>query len=168
MNTGIIDAIRRQGIELKTEGDKLLFRPRGQVSDALRTTLQKHKPEIVALLSQPSPSYSALADLYHRYWVLPETPPGDLPIAPPRDRPSGAVCWHGGSLADVGRSGRGPGIGRTACAPSISIPVRCIWEPRGHMPLGNSIKKGRVNDDNRCAGESHWNLLTCCLPYTRR
>lgn len=79
MNTAtLIDTIRRQGIELKAEGGNLLFRPRGRVTPELRAEIVTHKIEIVALLQSqpaPTPSCSALVDLYRTYWSTPETEP---------------------------------------------------------------------------------------------
>lgn len=71
--TALLSALTRQGVELKAEGDKLLFRPRERVSEELKAKLKEYKAEVIALLSQPHPSCSALADLYTLYWETPES-----------------------------------------------------------------------------------------------
>lgn len=70
----LIDTLTKQGIELKAEGDKLLFRPSERVPEESRAELRKRKSEVVALLIESE----ALAGAYRRYWTLPETEPMEV------------------------------------------------------------------------------------------
>jgi hypothetical protein len=49
----ILSETRRRGIELRAEGDRLLFRSAQTVSPELRTSIRRHKAELLELLRRP-------------------------------------------------------------------------------------------------------------------
>ncbi len=67
----LLDTLTRQGVMLKAEGEKLLYRPPERLTPDLKAKLREHKAELLRLL-QPDPG---LADAYRVFWTLPEKGP---------------------------------------------------------------------------------------------
>lgn len=59
-------------MELRAEGDKLLFRPSERVTEGVKAKLREHKAEVLALLTEAE---TLLAETYKAYWRLPESEP---------------------------------------------------------------------------------------------
>lgn len=97
--TALIDTLTRQGVELRVDGDRLLFRPSERLSAELKAKLREHRWEILVVLKsqhtptpsssgQPQPADSGFAERVDafrsqfRSWIGPGVPLLTLPGAP--------------------------------------------------------------------------------------
>lgn len=56
----LLTELRRRGLELRPDGERLLYRPKGAVTPELAAAIRAHKPELLALLSQEAQAELAL------------------------------------------------------------------------------------------------------------
>jgi hypothetical protein len=53
--TDLLADLQQRGVELKADGERLLYRPKDALTSELHQALARHKAELLALLSQPPP-----------------------------------------------------------------------------------------------------------------
>ncbi len=81
----LVQTLRRQGIGLVADGDRLRYHPKGALTPALEAQLRRHKWAILALLSADDPEVRRRAEVMRRQ--VPEA--GPLPFLTTRDVPRG-------------------------------------------------------------------------------
>lgn len=59
----LLDALRRSGVTLESQGDRLqVIAPRGVLTEAVRLRLAEHKPELLALLAGETAAIDIVAE----------------------------------------------------------------------------------------------------------
>jgi len=134
--------LRRQGVELRADGDRLRYRaPKGVLTPALRAELTECKPEILALLRQPGVFVNAtslplqpisrdkkllLSFAQQRLWFLdqlePDSPAYNIPLAVRITGPLKVVALEQ-SINEIVRRHE---VLRTTCSSVSGQPVQVI------------------------------------------
>jgi hypothetical protein len=116
----LLAELERRGVRILVDGDRIRYRPKGVVSDALRAVIAEHRHALVARLTVDGAEVRWRADAMRAQ--LPTT--GPIPVLAARP----ITAWVPGGCSSCGEP-LGPEE-RYRCAPCVRAALRVLRELR--------------------------------------